>query len=120
MSLDDGFERPFEDLEPTAWGVLREVAGANNDYFSSHQDENSLRISTALITILNTLGELRPLYKEISEIAPNYDFDETTPGNGYRSFLYLIDKSILHTGEICRQVYIQKDSVLFRKTHYMR
>ena len=120
MSLDDGFERPFEELEPPHWGALRELSRANSKYFTPHQDESGIRISAAHSVLTDYLNELRPLYKEIVKIAPSFDFDEDTPGNGYRSFLVLIDKCILHCGSVCRQIYQQRDSMLFRKTHHMR
>ncbi|KAI4483684.1 hypothetical protein M0804_007944 [Polistes exclamans] len=120
MSLEDDFERPFEEFEPLQWGALRELCHANKDYFSTHQDENGSRIRASLLAILDHLEKMQPLYKEISKIAPMFDFDEQTPGNGYRSFLVLVDRGIMHSGTVCRQMYCQKDSFLFRKSYYMR
>ncbi|KAG6803591.1 hormone-sensitive lipase isoform X1 [Apis mellifera caucasica] len=120
MSLDDDFDRPFEDVEPLQWGALRELCHANAEYFMPHQDENSIRIRAALMAILDHLIQLQPLYKEISRIAPMFDLDVQTPGNGYRSFLVLIDKCIIHSRSICHQIYCQKDSIFFRKSYHMR
>ncbi|XP_076753016.1 hormone-sensitive lipase isoform X1 [Xylocopa sonorina] len=120
MSLDDDFDRPFEDVEPLQWGALRELCQANVDYFKSHQDESSVRIRAALIAILDHLVQIQPLYKDITRIAPLFDFDIETPGNGYRSFLVLIDKCIIHSRSICHQIYCQKDSLFFRKNYHMR
>nr|XP_050862934.1 hormone-sensitive lipase isoform X1 [Vespula vulgaris]XP_050862935.1 hormone-sensitive lipase isoform X1 [Vespula vulgaris]XP_050862936.1 hormone-sensitive lipase isoform X1 [Vespula vulgaris] len=120
MSLDDDFERPFEEFEPLQWGALRELCHANKDYFSTHQDENGSRIKAGLLAILDHLEKMQPVYKEISRIAPMFDFDEQTPGNGYRSFLVLVDRCIMHSGSVCRQMYCQKDTFLFRKSYYMR
>ncbi|KAK2576142.1 hypothetical protein KPH14_007471 [Odynerus spinipes] len=120
MSLDDDFERPFEEFEPLQWGALREICHASKDYFSTHQDENGSRIRAGLLAILDHLEQMQPLYKEILRIAPLFDFDEQTRGNGYRSFLILVDKCVMYSGLACRQMYCQKDSFLFRKGHYMR
>lgn len=120
MSFSDDFDRPFEDFEPLQWGALRELCRANVDYFAYHQDDNGVRIKAALHAILDHLDHLRPLYREIAKFAPHFDYDEETPGNGYRSFLLLIDKCIVHCGMVCRQMYCQKDSLLSRKTYYMR
>ncbi|XP_034950037.1 hormone-sensitive lipase [Chelonus insularis] len=108
----------FDDNTP--WDTLEQLANGNCYYFSTHQDENGLRIYSASNVILDILKEIRPLYKEISHIAPQFDFNENTPGNGYRSFLSLTDKCILHSIEICQQISSYKTSVLFRKSHYMR
>ncbi|KAL7292247.1 hypothetical protein TKK_0014193 [Trichogramma kaykai] len=110
------------DQEPelSSWGALREICNTCLDYFFTYQDENSLRIKGALQVIIDTLNAIRPLYNEITSIAPLFDYDENTPGNGYRSFLFLIDKCIFHTTAICQETYNQKDSMLFRKSNYMK
>ncbi|XP_012533531.1 hormone-sensitive lipase isoform X2 [Monomorium pharaonis] len=119
-TCNDDFERPFEDFEPLQWGALREMCRANVEYFAAHQDKNGVRIKAALLAILDYLTELQPLYREIARFAPHFDFDEDTPGNGYRSFLSLVDKCIMYSGLVCRQMYHQKDSVFFRKSYYMK
>lgn len=120
MSLNDDFDRPFEDFEPLQWGALRELCQANAEYFMNHQDENGVRIRAAHMAMLDHLEQLQPLYKEISRVAPMFDFDEQTPGNGYRSFLVLIDKCIVYSRSVCHHIYCQKDSMFFRKSYQMR
>ncbi|KAH0533776.1 hormone-sensitive lipase isoform X1 [Cotesia glomerata] len=126
MSSDDELTLPSEaddanqESDPPLWRVLHELACLNRNFFSKHLDENGLRIHAAHIVILDNYNEFRELYKEISDIAPQFDFDEITPGNGYRSFLKLVDQCLLHTGGVCRHIFSYKDSVLFRKSNYMR
>ncbi|XP_032688656.1 hormone-sensitive lipase isoform X2 [Odontomachus brunneus] len=120
MSLNDDFDRPFEDSEPLQWGALREICCANVEYFASHQDANGVRIKAALLAILDHLDQLRPLYREVAKFAIYFDYDEEVPGNGYRSFLSLIDKSILHSNAVCQEIYRQKNSILSRKSYHMR
>nr|XP_033325871.1 hormone-sensitive lipase isoform X1 [Megalopta genalis]XP_033325873.1 hormone-sensitive lipase isoform X1 [Megalopta genalis] len=120
MSLNDDFDRPFEECEPLQWGALRELCQANAEYFMSHQDENGARIRAAHLAMLDHLEQVQPLYKEICRFAPMFDFDVDIPGNGYRSFLVLIDKCIIHSRAICHQIYCQKDSIFFRKSYHMR
>ncbi|XP_031830547.1 hormone-sensitive lipase [Nomia melanderi] len=120
MSLNDDFERPFEDCLPLQWGALQELCQANVEHFMSHQDENAVRIRAAQLAMLDHLEQLQPLYKEINRVAPMFDFDVEIPGNGYRSFLGLIDKCIIHSRAICHQIYCQKDSIFFRKSYHMR
>ncbi|XP_011148929.1 hormone-sensitive lipase isoform X2 [Harpegnathos saltator] len=120
MSLNDDFDRPFEDFEPLQWGALREICCANVEYFTSHQDANGVRIKAALLAILDHLDQLRPLYREVAKIAVHFDYDEEVPGNGYRSFLSLVDKGILHCNMVCQEMYRQKNSILSRKSYHMR
>ncbi|EZA47677.1 hypothetical protein DMN91_012343 [Ooceraea biroi] len=119
-TLGNDFDRPFEDFEPLQWGSLREVCCASVEYFASHQDDNGVRIKAALLAILDHLDQLQPLYREIAKFAPDFDFDEDTPANGYRSFLSLVDKCILHSGQVCRQMFCHKNSMLFRKSHHVK
>ncbi|OXU23851.1 hypothetical protein TSAR_010329 [Trichomalopsis sarcophagae] len=119
--LESPSGRPsYEELEPPSWRSLRDFCKANMEHFASHQDEGGLRIKGALQVLLDTLDNLRMVYAEISRFAPLFDFDENTPGNGYRSFLILVDRCIVYTGFACKDMLSQKDSVLFRKTHHMR
>lgn len=49
-----------------------------------------------------------------------YDFDEQTPGNGYRSFVVVVDASLEHAVQLCRHISLSRDSFIFRKGFYMR
>lgn len=120
MSLNDDFDRPYEDSEPLQWGALREICCVNVDYFASHQDANGVRIKAALLAILDHLDQLRPLYRETAKFAVHFDYDEEVPGNGYRSFLSLVDKGILHCNAVCQEIHRQKNSILSRKSYHMR
>lgn len=119
-TINDDFDRPFEEHEPVQWSVLRKLCRNSVKHFTSDQNENSVRIKAALLLILEQLDELQPLYNEIAKFALYFDFDEETPGNGYRSFLSMVDKSILHSEQICGQMYHQKDFMFSRKSHYMK
>ncbi|XP_034189565.2 hormone-sensitive lipase [Osmia lignaria lignaria] len=119
MSFDDDFKK-FENIEPLQWGALRELCQANEEFFVSHQDENGVRIRGAVLAILEHLTQLQPLYKQLSKIAPMYDYNIHTPANGYRSFLILVDRCIAHSRLVCHQIYCQKDSMFFRKNYHMR
>lgn len=119
-TINDDFDRPFEEHELVQWSVLRNLCHTSMEHFTSDQNENTVRIKAALLLILEQLDELQPLYNEIAEFAPHFDFDEETPGNGYRSFLSMVDKSILHCEHVCKQMYHQKDSMFSRKSHYMK
>ncbi|GAB1866183.1 Hormone-sensitive lipase [Camponotus japonicus] len=120
---NDDFDRPFdqpEEDEPLQWSVLRKLCRTSVEHFASDQNESSVRIKAALLLILDQLDELQPLYNEIVKFAPHFDFDEETPGNGYRSFLSMVDKCIVHSEQVCRQMYDQKDSMFSRKNHHMK
>ncbi|XP_029176353.1 hormone-sensitive lipase-like isoform X2 [Nylanderia fulva] len=116
----DNFDRSSENLKSSQWNDLRNLCNVSVEYFTSHRHKNSDRIKAALLVILQQLDELQPIYNEIVKFAPCFDFDETTPGNGYRSFLLMIDKSIVHSEQVCQKMYRQKDSLLFRESHHTK
>lgn len=120
VNSHDGFDRSSKNLETPQWDTLRKLCHASVEYFTSHRRKNSDRIKDALQVILKQLDELQPLYNEIARFASLFDFDEETPGNGYRSFLLIIDKSVVHSEQVCRNMYHQKDSMLFRESHYTK
>ncbi|XP_011500605.1 PREDICTED: hormone-sensitive lipase [Ceratosolen solmsi marchali] len=120
MSLNNGFDKATEEQEPPAWDTLRSLCKTNLKHFNSHQDEAGMRIKGALLVLIDTLENIRSTYAEISRIAPLFDFDENTPGNGYRSFLFLVDKCIIHSTLVCQELDYQKNSMLFRKSYHMR
>ncbi|KAJ8687129.1 hypothetical protein QAD02_022923 [Eretmocerus hayati] len=120
MSPNECSSRLCDELEPPEWGALRELCSSNLEHFSTHQDENSSKIKSALTLVLDTLETLKSDYEELSRIAPLFDFDENTPGNGYRSFLLLVDKAIELLASACQELHSQKNSVLFRKTYHMK
>ncbi|XP_066589495.1 hormone-sensitive lipase [Prorops nasuta] len=120
MLPNDNSDDAFEHVEPVRWFGFEEMCTLCADYFKHHQDENSVRIRAALLSIIDQLQQLRPLYQEILDFAPLFDFDRETKGNGYRSFLVLTDKCIHHTETICEYIYSQKNSKFFRKSTYMR
>lgn len=49
-----------------------------------------------------------------------YDFDESTPGNGYRSFVVFVQACFKHALELCNYVAVNKDSIIFRKGIYVK
>ncbi|XP_029176354.1 hormone-sensitive lipase-like [Nylanderia fulva] len=116
----DNFDRSSENSESLQWNDLRKLCHVSVEYFTSHRLKNSDRIKAALLVILQQLDELQPLYNEIAKYVSCFDFDETTPGNGYRSFLLMIDKSIVHSEQVCQKMYRQKDSLLFRESHHTK
>lgn len=61
-----------------------------------------------------------PVIREVQDFAPKYDFDENTPGNGYRSFVYIFDCAIRHTLKTTKYIDENRGNLLFRKSSYMK
>lgn len=119
MSMNVNFDGPSENTE-SQWDTLRKLCHASVEYFTSHQNEKNMELKDVLGVILRLLDELQSLYDEIAKFASHFDFDEKTPGNGYRSYLTIVDKCITYSEKTCRKMYRQRNSMFFRRSHHTK
>ncbi|CCD67458.1 Hormone-sensitive lipase [Caenorhabditis elegans] len=74
-------------------------------------------VQTALQTAIETLkGNI----KKLQEVAPKYDYDEKTPGNGYRSLICICDTTLLHVVSLQKAVFEQRGYLIFRISHFCK
>ena len=72
-----------------------------------------------LFQIFNeTLKKLDPIKSEIEGFAGDYDLDDASPGNGYRSFIYIFDSAVKSATKICDYVKDNRGGVFFRRKLY--
>lgn len=113
----DGVKTPEKFI---MWEALKTLIENNINYFASDDSTNGLKISAAFVGIIDHLQEAQPLLEEIELFCKLYDFDENTPGNGYRSFIKVFDSAINHTSTLVKYVMQNRSSLLFRKTNYTK
>lgn len=102
------------------WEALKSIISNNIDYYKSDESMNGLKMHGACLGIIDYLDEAQPLIQEMELFCKAYDFDETTPGNGYRSFIKIYDCAINHTLKIAKYVTENRSSLLFRKNNYTK
>lgn len=56
--------------------------------------------------------------KIIESFASEYDYDENTPANGYRSFVSIFTSAIKKSLNICQQMSKIRMKILFRANYY--
>lgn len=87
-------------------------------------DTDKTLIGSKMHAIFNKAAEflkkLLPVTKSIEDFAGIYDFDEETPGNGYRSFVHIFNSAVIHTEKICKYVTVNRGNLLFRKSAYLK
>lgn len=78
-------------------------------------------------TLISSLRSLRSSVEKCSKFifsirsfAYEYDFDESTPGNGYRSFIHIYDSAIRETAKICKQLIAAREKIFFRADYYAK
>jgi hormone-sensitive lipase len=88
----------------------------NREYFNKDKSENGIKFHLSSSKIAVLLEKYSPLVKEIQSFAGDYDFDENTPGNGYRSFLFIFNAAIKYTENACKYIVENRGKFLFRKS----
>ncbi|NXM74598.1 LIPS lipase, partial [Serilophus lunatus] len=59
----------------------------NLSFFSSRPSPTSRRLSAAFAALRGHGRHLGPAFQHLLKVAPAFDLDEATPGNGYRSLV---------------------------------
>lgn len=106
--------------EYAMYEVLKDLCLNNVQYFQSHDTETGLRLHGAFLALIDHVESVKPVVDYVRVAAPSYDYDENTPGNGYASFVSVVDACICHGVKLCKQVCINRDSFFFRASFYMR
>uniref|UniRef100_A0A8R1HXG5 Hormone-sensitive lipase n=2 Tax=Caenorhabditis japonica TaxID=281687 RepID=A0A8R1HXG5_CAEJA len=67
-----------------------------------------------------SIEQLKENIKKLQEVAPKYDYDEKTPGNGYRSLICICDTTLLHVVSLQKAVFEQRGYFVFRISHFCK
>lgn len=77
--------------------------------------------------IIKVLEELRdaiesckPKVKKLADVAPKFDFNDTTPGNGLRSFVETFDAAIINIYWECLMVKKSRRKLFFSLEDFIR
>lgn len=100
--------------------TLIELCKNNIKYFEDDETESGLRIHGAFVGLIDHIETAKPLVREVQDFVHEYDFDEDTPGNGFRSFLYVVDCCVKTTLKLARYVMENRGTMLFRKAVYVK
>ncbi|XP_017035697.1 hormone-sensitive lipase [Drosophila kikkawai] len=89
-------------------------------FFAKDHTEYGQRLHAAHIAWQDFIVLANRLVQQIEAFAHEYDFDEETPGNGYRSFVYVTNACISHGVSICKQLSTTRSTLFFRKKLLMK
>ncbi|EDV98300.1 hormone-sensitive lipase [Drosophila grimshawi] len=107
------------DLQP-AYQKLYADCQDHAAYFAKDHTEHGQRLHAAHIAWQDFIVLANRLVLQIEAFAHEYDFDEATPGNGYRSFIYVTNACISHGRGICQQLLATRATLFFRKKFLMK
>lgn len=88
----------------------------NVDYFTENNCKRQL--NNALRSSIIEMHNLWPIVSEICEIAPKYDFDENTPGNGFYGFLVIVNHAVIRGIKLNKQIFRKRASLLFKTSNF--
>lgn len=108
------------DDKTSSYDILRNLCKENVFYFTTDERNSSTVIANSFEKILENIANIKPLVYELRNICHLYDFDPSIPGNGYRSYVSVVDLFIAHCIKICNQMAANRDSFFFRKTFYTK
>lgn len=100
-------------------GLIR-MSVSNAEFYQHDQSSVGVKLHAIFEKIVDFLEKSLPVIQQIEGFAGQYDFDQHTRGNGYRSFVYIFDSAAKHTEKICQYITENRGNLLFRKSSYMR
>ncbi|XP_065368054.1 hormone-sensitive lipase [Calliphora vicina] len=89
-------------------------------FFKDDISERGQRLHAALVAWQDFIILSDDLVQQIEAFAYKYDFDEHTPGNGYRSFISVNNSCIEYGLGICKNLLASRSTMFFRKKSYMK
>lgn len=102
------------------YDALIDICRNNINYFECDESESGQRFLCAFRGIIDHETIARKYVMKIIKFVHEYDFDENTPANGYRSFVSAVQSCIIHTVKISKYIAQNRSYLLFRKNMYMK
>ncbi|XP_002733228.1 hormone-sensitive lipase-like [Saccoglossus kowalevskii] len=98
--------------------TLRSLCIDNIEYFQRSKSQYKDRYFTAFCVIMQTADATEPLLEGFQRIVHHFDFDENTPGNGYRSLLHVVFCCIKKLIETAKYIKNGRSGLMFRSSVY--
>lgn len=100
---------------------LLDLCQSNIQYYESDgSSETNKRFLDAFQHIIKQLAIIRQFVSEFHGFVHEYDFDESTPANGYRSIVKATHGMINQTMKLTEYIANNRGSLLFRRMEHVR
>jgi hormone-sensitive lipase len=119
MELDVKIKSTADDKNYIIDDLIRECV-SNAAFYDTDKSFVGTKMHASFLKATKYLEKLVPVTKTVEEFATIYDFDENTPGNGYRSFVYIFNSAVEHASKISKYIINNRGNLLFRKSNYMK
>lgn len=102
------------------YDALIDICTNNVKYFECDDTETGQRYLGAFQGLIDHIEVAKTYVLQIVQFVHEYDFDEHTPANGYRSFVKTIQACINHSLKVSKYIAQNRSYLLFRKNLYMK
>lgn len=99
---------------------LVQVCQDNRQYFEGDDSEMGQRFYEQFGNLINSVGDARKYVTEFNGFMHEYDFDDRTPGNGYRSLVKSTHAAIDYCLKICNYIAKNRGYLFFRRSVYIK
>lgn len=100
---------------------LRSQATCNLEYFQPNKNQLHKKYHDIFKVLHDSIDfRIQENVEYLFKIVHLYDISPDIPANGYRSFLRVLHKYMLHLLQLTRYVIVNRSSYLFRAEHYYR
>lgn len=103
-----------------SYDALKDICDDNVKFYENEDNECGQRFHGAISGIIDHIEVARKLSKEILDFVHDYDFDASTPGNGYRSFVKATRLCVEHSLRVSKHIAQNRTFIWFRKNMYMK
>lgn len=99
---------------------LIKLCMSNVEFYKQDQTVTGSRMTAAFEKLHDYLVKAVPVTRVIDSFAHIYDYDESTPGNGFRSFMFIFEAALDYSVKTCQYINENRGSLLFRKSVYLK
>lgn len=99
---------------------LSDICKESKSFFTTDERNGSTTIANSFKQLSENIDTIKPFVNKLRNICHLYDFDPSVPGNGYRSYVTVVDLFIAHCFKLCNQMTAIRDSYFFRKSFYTK
>lgn len=99
---------------------LISLCDRNREFFNKDKTDVGAHFQSSFKKISEFLLKSNQVLKQIKNFAGIYDFDEKTPGNGFRSFIFIFDAAVNYIDQTCKLIAEKKGKIFFRKGFYAK
>lgn len=110
----------MEDKGSDIFGELKSCCEENLELFKNQASKSSsaARITAALEVTIYNVEQTRTLIEKIEGFAGDYDFSETSKGNGYWSFVKVTKSACKYSLNVCKALQVAASSIVFVRSNY--